>query len=211
MKQKCAELWAMLMMDRKRAGILGLLCMVLLVSVGRMAFKGGPSRAVARDGQSSVASIPGMDGAFAAVTAEDLRKSGPTIRVERPAPISRNLFTYSRSYFPEPPQKESTTQVKPKSPVRTDDNTEDDARLAYERLMEQVRTELRSLRLRSTMLGARPVAVIERRGSGSKMTPEVIRPGEMIAGFEVVQVRAHSVLLTKDGIMVELQREMPER
>ncbi len=208
MRRRMSELWAMLLLDRKRAGLLCLLFVGLLFSVGRVIVDAGPSRASARE-RTDAGGIPGMAGSFSAVTVEDLRMSGPTIDVERPAPISRNLFAYDRSYFPEPPQEESTVQVAPKSPLGTDDTTGSEDRSEFERAVERVRMESSGLRLRSTMLGARPVAVIEWK-VGKQVSSEVIHPGGSVAGFEVVQVRAQSVLLSKDGVMVELQREKPQ-
>lgn len=210
MKRRIAELWATLMLDPKRTGVLGILMLGLMFSVGRMVFKAGPSRVSAGESMIDTSGIPGMEKTIGAVTLDDLKRGGPAIDVDRPAPISRNLFVFDRSYFPEPPQKETTVQVAPKSPLGTDDTSESDDRSAYERLVEQVRTQSERLRLRSTMLGARPVAVIELTGSGEEQAPELVRPGESIAGFEVVQVRAHSVLLSKDGVMIELQHEKPE-
>lgn len=209
MRRRLIELWATMMLDRKRAGLLGLLFVGLLFSVGRVMIDAGPSSASAREGRVDAGGIPGMAGSFSAVTLEDLRKSGPTIDVVRPAPISRNLFAYDRTYFPEPPQAESTVQVTPKSPLGTDDTTVSEDRSEFERVVERVRMESSGLRLRSTMLGARPVAVIEWK-DGRNVTSEVVRPGGSVAGFEVVQVRAQSVLLSKDGVMVELQREKPQ-
>ncbi len=122
----------------------------------------------------------------------------------------RDLFALSGA-FPRPEAPKVTTpQLSPKSPPSSDET--EASRLERERLarIEKVRTEAGRLRLRSTIVGQRPAAVIEVTGAGRPRSV-VLRMGQLVEGFELVEIRTNSVLLIKDEIPVELTLEFPQQ
>ena len=68
-------------------------------------------------------------------------------------------------------------------------------------------SELSQLRLRGTLLGSSPTAVLE---TVSDRKSHVLRPGQEFAGFTLVEIGSASVTLEKEGFTVELERARPE-
>ena len=53
------------------------------------------------------------------------------------------------------------------------------------------------------MMGRRPIAVMESGKRGSR--PQMLRIGETLMGFELMEVRSGSVVLEKQGVRVVLE------
>ncbi|MFG0274665.1 MAG: hypothetical protein ACF8QF_06380 [Phycisphaerales bacterium] len=199
--------------DPKKSAVLGALALVAAVMWMRSGFTmARPSSASASQTTGSEAS---RAGAVLASTASEIASVRERLRrreVTLPSPEGgmRDLFALSGA-FPRPEAPKVTTpQLSPKSPP-TSDETEA-ARMERERLarIDQVRTEAGRLRLRSTMVGQRPVAVIEVSGAGRPRSV-VLRMGQAVDGFELVEIRTNGVLLIKDEIPVELTLEFPQQ
>ena len=72
-----------------------------------------------------------------------------------------------------------------------------------------MREEASRLHLSSIMIGPNPVAVIQQEGTNGTRT--VLRVGESILGFELVEVSARNAVLMKNGIRVDLSIGRRER
>jgi hypothetical protein len=74
---------------------------------------------------------------------------------------------------------------------------------------ERVMKEAASLRLRGSLIGSTPMAVIEVTGKRADKG-NVVRPGQVVEGFTLIEVHSTGVVLEKDGVRVELRRVLPE-
>lgn len=207
MRRKLQELRLLLMMEKQKAAVLGVLALVLALTGGRQFFSGR----VAGGG-----SEPEDDGSPTSVLAgaelaSALEPEGEVVR----APVwdlhQRDLFSFDPEFFPEPeqPAEEPKAGGEPaKSAGEADEGGKDSEAAQRSELARRVLAESERFRLKSTLLGRTPMAVIQdAKGSGRS---EVVRPGERIGGFELVGVHAHGVVLEKDGVRVELRRTLPE-
>lgn len=196
MKDRLLELWYTITADKKRAAMLGALALVAVVLWIQKGLQSENSRAAAP--RAASATTPRSAGPDA--TPQD---RGEEIRVPGPSRLERDLFALSEAYFPWPSQTDSSGVEDPKSSDGIDDNSIDTERLNREALVRGVRDEAKRLRLRSTMLGATPVAVIEEAGSGQRGS-SVLRVGQSIAGFTVIEIGTRRAVLEKHGVEVEL-------
>jgi len=216
MKSRLMETWVALTSDKRRASALGALVMIALLMWARAAFMSGdkgpaPAKASATAGE--VAGASGNNGPSTTIRTDESPGASVAGAVELPPtpPLERDLFAYSREYFPESAQTDSTAQDDPKSAPAQDDNPADESE-SEEQEDEQsllVRADAaRWLRLRSLMLGKEPVAVIESTAPHDPRST-VIRVGESIAGFTLIGVAARTVTVERDGVQVELTLPTP--
>ena len=77
--------------------------------------------------------------------------------------------------------------------------------VGQEKLARLVREEAESLRLKSTLMGPNPMAVIESSISGQRVS-RTLRPGDRIDGFLLLTVESRLVVLEKHGERIELER-----
>ncbi|RMH24210.1 MAG: hypothetical protein D6693_10195 [Planctomycetota bacterium] len=203
MNQSLLQFWAIVTADRKKAAMLGALVLVAGGLWVRAALTTGPSRAKAGAG-GGIVTLQADGGEDEGPAEPDLRR---TVTVT-PAPRNtRDLFALSDALVSLSSQMEPDASGAPKSASGSDDNTQRPGARARDR-ERRVRDEASSLRLRSTMIGASPIAVIE--------TPEgnrhgvVVRPGDVVEGFRVVAIRTHEVELEKDGVSVTIARAAQE-
>mgnify|MGYP001241432733 CR=1 FL=1 len=201
MNEKFSQLWVMVQQDRKKATTLAIL-LVVAVAMGLRALVsgggGGPSRASAAPTARSSPSAakpgpaPTMDQALAALR--------PQTRLSTMGAPPRDLFHSTWAVI-----GSTDGEASGKSGAGLADNGKgpwaEDPRA-------RVEAEAEKLRLRSTLLGANPLAVIE-RSEGGEAKRRVARPGEQIDGFRVVRIEAHLVELEKDGVRIVLEQERP--
>lgn len=209
MNRKIRELMIVLKSDSRRAGVLGLLIVTLFVLAVRAVWFRGPTsaQAAARQAAAQSSSEAVAKGVSAAAVVGQ-RRRGPIVVLEAPAEAVRDLFLLDPARFPPPVNSEAAVPVGPKSIAGIADDPEAAARRA--RLDLEVRTaqDAERLRLRGTLMGNSPTAVIENPLDRRSV---VLTPGQLVAGFTLVEVRAGSVLLERDGVRVELQRFQSER
>lgn len=208
MKRRMTELWLLATQDKKKLVVLCGLLGVLVFIGGRRAIEAGPSRAKAALPTTSDEVVAELERA-SAVTEDDLGPGGPIIEVPMLASGDRDLFRFNETYFPRPIDPNATGEVVPKSPGDQDETPSVDVRSVQEMLAERVRKESDSIRLTGTMVGSKPIAVLE-TGKGRSRTSEVLRPGDSMLGFVLIEVRSHSVVVEKEGVRVELRRQLPE-
>lgn len=209
MKAKLTEAWIAITSDKKKAVVLGALTLVALVTVTRALLtqrKPAALRPVATtphapDGATGVTLVKAEN----RPTSED----APVVRLASIAPLSRNLFLPSEQHFPYPAQTDVTRPAAPKSPAGTDEISEEEIeRIRLEEQVRLVTEESARLRLRSTMLGASPAAVIE-SGKGARGASAVLRVGQSHDGFVLIEVRRESAILEKNGVRVEIRLPLP--
>lgn len=205
MNERVAEIWAIVTADKKKAGVLA--CLVL-VAVGlwlRAALTSGPSRADA----STSANASGF------ASSRDTGKNKPDdapaappkpVRFIQPEALDRDMFALSDPLVALSAQPDRAGADNPKSPMGTDDKSQRAGTSEAVSIETRVRQESESLRLTSTMIGTNPIAVIEST-AGARRNAAVLRVGDTIDGFTLVEVHAHSVALEKDGVRVTLSRD----
>ena len=209
MIQTLHELRVTIKDDPKRAAVLFALAGVLvLVGVRAFVFSGGPRSAAASDHSGGLAATSSQAVASgASLAASVVEKSRGEIVVLPPPPLSlRNVFQIDPALFPPPDSnKPDGTQPKvaEKSASAIAENPEEAARNAMQQLELRIAKESEGLRLRGTLLGGSPTAVLE---TVSDRKSFVLMPAQQIIGFTLVEVRPTSVVLEKEGITVELHR-----
>jgi hypothetical protein len=213
MIRKMHELKVLMKDDPKRAGVLCLLAGVLVIVGVRAAFfTGGPKKASASskgDALASSSSEAVRAGANAAAAVVEKSRGEIVVLPEAPTTL-RDVFQIDQSIFPLPVVEKTAGkqgEVAPKSAPVIAETPEEAARKARIELELRVEKEASGLRLRGTLMGSNPTAVIE---TASDRKSFVLTPGQEIVGFTLVEVTSSSVTLEKEGITVEVQRATPE-
>jgi hypothetical protein len=206
MKPRMSKLMVLVHAERKKLGVLGILVLALGLASLRALVLSGPRSANAAPGARSEESPDGN------VPGAGRRTAGhrPDIRTTIPAELTRDLFALDESQFPRPSQTEPPDSVDPKSaPAKVETSSRVEPRQEEDPPEVRIAEELRKLRLKGTILGGSPMAVIELAGQKDKRGT-VVRPGESIEGFTLIEVVNGGVVLEKDGVRVELKRALPE-
>ena len=184
------RLWAELTRDKKKVFLLVVLGLVALAMGIHLAFHGSAPRRARAAAQAVVTPIrPGNDG--------ENRWGGDKRRADwlaelraSQAKITRDIFEPNSHFFPvtEPkaPPKKKTTRVVTSQPSAPD----------REAVVAQVRGEAVLLQLQTTIAGSQPVAIINR---------QVVRKGDFIANFVVVEITDRSCVLRQKGVDVTLE------
>lgn len=201
MNERFNDLWVMVQQDRKKAATLGAL-MVVAVAMGIRAIvsgAGGPSKAAAAPAVKSGAGAASK--AAAPLTMEQaLASLRPQQRLSMDGVPPRDLFHSTWAVI-----GGVESEGGGKSPAGLADNATgappEDPRLRVEK-------EASALRLRSTLLGGSPLAVIERAESGAARR-QVARLGESVEGFRVIRIDAHEIEVEKDGVRVVIEQSRP--
>lgn len=182
--------------DKKKTAILTVLLIVAVV-VGVRTVSGSLSPSSA-EASTSVAGVPeGQPSVSAPVSPVVSRAAAPADAVldetwtkgarknaQRTRKFTRDVFAIKLDYFP-PAMEEAATQ--PASAPACDSSRDDE--------IKEVRALAKSLSLQSTVISARPTAVI----NGS-----VLRVGEWISGFELVEITARTCVVAQKGVKVQL-------
>jgi hypothetical protein len=135
---------------------------------------------------------------------------GPTSRVISLAPtprLSRNLFALDESYFPRPSQTEPLRVLPKTSAGSAFQERAENADEVRARASARIEELAKSLKLRSIVLGQSPLAVIETKGRERN----VVRVGQEIDGFTLVEVATNSVVVEMESVRVRLTLARPER
>lgn len=211
MRTKLTEAWVAITADKKKAAVLGVLTLVALATVTKALLSQRKQPGLRPSAQASgPAQTSGARGA-ALVKAENpvVRVEAPVVRLAAIPPLSRNLFLASERHFPYPAQTEASSGTPAKSPDGTDEKSEEEIERALaEERARLVNKEASGLRLRSTMLGTSPVAVVE-SGKGARGGSAVLRVGQTFEGFTLVEVHRESAILEKNGVRVEIRLPLP--
>ncbi|MFM9956548.1 MAG: hypothetical protein ACKVZJ_00595 [Phycisphaerales bacterium] len=210
MMRKLHELKILMKDDPKRAAMLIVLGGVLVLVSARAVFvTAGPKRAAAKggpDGAAQTSSEAVKTGASVAAALAE-RSRGEIVTLAVPPKSLRDVFQIDQVLFPAPAAKTPTGVVQEKSESGNAESPEEAALRVRAETERRVLTESQQLRLRGTLLGHSPTAVLE---EVSERKSFVLRPGQEIAGFTLVEIGASSVVLEKEGFRVELERAKPE-
>lgn len=198
MKEKLAELKLELAADKKKTGVLAALTIVVLVlGVRWLAGNlGGPSAASAGETKGVAAGHP---------TALGKPLRAPTLR--EPADYwasdetpQRDPFLLNASVFGLETEITPAGGEGPKS-GQDGDEISDASGDSEDAERARVRELAAELRLRSTMVGSTPLAVFEHGGQRS-----VVRAGEEVAGFTLVEVTAGRAVLEMNGVRIAYEQ-----
>lgn len=183
---------------------LGALGLVFLFMFVRNVITPGLSDAEAAEPSRSSSGEPAKEG-----SAHADRGPRETVVCPMPPPFERDVFTFNRDHFPLPTPDKPTGEIEPKSAHLPDEDNPVPVEPTREQIEARVRDEASALELRSLIVGARPLAVIEVLRGESKGR-HVLEAGEETLGFRIVEVRKGSVVIEKDGVSVELFRTAGE-
>jgi hypothetical protein len=188
-----------LLADKKKTGVLTVLTVVALVMAYRT-FGGGSS--LPAKASAAVATAEAAEPAVKAAPAarNDARRDEYLAKLDRE--IRRDLFAVDFQVYP---LREGTVP-EAVSPAGMDEQMEELRRRQAEtqRLAEQeeheriIRTQALTLRLQSTMLGARPTAIIN---------GQVLSLGDVINGFSIKSIGSGQCVVTCGGVDVTLIME----
>lgn len=203
MRSKIAEIKMLLAADKKQATVLAGLLVFLVISMGRMLLNMSPSKASARQSSATQADQDQER------SSGDAGAARGTVKLAPLPDSARDIFALNPEKFPEPARPEQSAEVGPKSDPGIDESLEADPLTRQQQTQRAVLAEADLLRLRSTILGANPIAVIESRSEG-KTRSVVLGVGDLVDGFQIIEIRRLSVLIEKSGVRVELTRVSPE-
>jgi len=175
-----------LMADKKKATILATTAALGLLLWGRLLLQGAPRTATADD-QKAKQAAAALIAPAPAVPSDD-EPAQPQREVQLADRVQRDLFAIRSNLFPRFSEGPDSTWPGAKSGSFPTDESER-RRLA-------VLNEARELRLEGTLLGSIPRARINGR---------LIRIGESVQGFELVEIRSRELVLRKDGLVVVLE------
>lgn len=180
--------------EKKQSITLAVLCVMALGLWARAAMQ-GPAAASAAS--------PRADRESKKAENTDRPKPRETIVLPAVPTLARDLFVPRPEDFPRPAQTEPLHPEAEKSDTGNDDNMNQGNQLPRLSTAERVREESKRLTLRSTVVGADPIAVIETENAG-KTERLVLRLGASVDGFTLRAVHNRQAVFEKDGVLVEL-------
>ena len=189
------RLLAGLRRDPKKVSILGVLALVfLIVGVREIARRTGSPSA----GSAATAHVSDAGGATglpvpanalqAPILPEGGNRQADSSTAIHKAPVDRDIFTPNVAYFPVEEKDKPSTVVSSTQVV--------DPTTKAEAAKQEVQARAKALSLQSTVIGAVPTAVVNGR---------VLRVGDWISDFQVVEINSRSCQLEKSGIRVVLE------
>jgi hypothetical protein len=195
------KLGAAIKQDPKKAGMLVVLVAVLLVLWAKMMLTGG----------GAPKSAAGMTLAPSAQASVQVHNNGPKVRdnsallrewLGEPMPqgVSRNIFEVKLDYYPMDTahvQRDSRTIDDPTfwEKLAKSIDAQADQQHKRENLIQNVRQHAGQLQVTSILMGSRPKAMIN---------GVLIGEGEVVAGFRVLEIKARSVIVEREGIKLEI-------
>jgi len=173
--------------DKKKATVLVVLGLVGLIFFGRMILKSvGPAKAKGASAAAPV-SPPAPPSLFYVTGKKKDSPNRPAWRSHRPkdGSITRDLFVADLKYYRkvEPDPEDKPKEQRPDSRAKTEDPE------------TIIRAKAKALTLQSTMVGPNSSAMIN---------GQVLRVGEWIDGFRVVEIQARSCIVEREGVRVQL-------
>jgi hypothetical protein len=180
------QVFAELKRDKKKTAIMAVLLLVAVALVGRVVLKAGkPAMASAA---TTVKNPPAARLARSSDPAATESGESDREKVRNLGPIdttiTRDIFATNPKYFPSGKTVDVPAEIEA---ARTDD-------LAAER--EAILARARELSLQSTVLSASPTAIIE---------GQVLRVGDTINGYNVVEIGPRQCTLEKNGVRVSIE------
>lgn len=194
------RLIAALKSDPKKSGILTLLVTILLMLWVRMwaGSSQGPAEALA----ASSSPTPAVGGTLLHTASADTNvyEALQTWKASPIPPMGRNLFAPKLDYFPRDGFKAANSTPAPQMEAFWDRLAKSmagqtDQRKERQVLIENLQAQAAKLRLQTTVMGARPRAVINQ---------ELVSEGDVVASFRVLKIEARRVIVEREGIKLEI-------
>ncbi len=189
--------------DPKRTGALGVLSVVLLVLIGRAMIGGRaePSAAVAGPAVVKKKSV-----GDAAMRTPNKNLNAAAVQKwlnSSPSKIDRNLFAIKLDFYPLPSGKGLAKGAKSNSDEDKSAAQEADVLKEWAARSEAAQQQARLLRLQSTLMSARPKALINGQmvKEGDAVTAN---PGDSQGEFRVLKIEPRRVIVERDGIKLEI-------
>lgn len=202
--------------DPKKFGVLGILCLVFVLTLGRMVLTGSTAP---KSAQASLGGTSSTNGSQVK-TSKD-RNGGASNKstgagtsslpdAARPellewargpmTPIGRNLFAIKLDYYPQDGSKVDQTLRAPVGDGFWDKVAKSMASKADQRkerqiLIENLQLQAMQVKLQSTVMGATPRALV----NGT-----VVREGDVVASFRVFKIEARRIIVEREGIKLEI-------
>jgi hypothetical protein len=175
--------------DPKRTSVMAGLAVIMLILWGRM-LMGGPAAATASFIRRSVSAL--TDGPPAQPR---LQASSPVLDwLAKPkAPVSRNLFAIHLDYYARAGDHDKAGDAAVESMNATGD--EADQKRERQILLENLQSQASKMKLQTTMMGNPPQAMVN---------GELVKEGDIIGGFVVVQIQPRRVVIQQDGVVLEI-------
>ncbi len=194
--------------DPKRATILAVLVVVMLVMWARLALGGKSAPAQAEASMSAAATD-----IQAARSADNLQRRSFSAHAERLSewiaqpvgPMGRNLFAVNLTYY-----RRDGSEASEKGAaggfwdeLAKSDAKQTDQRKSREILLENVRLQAGQIRLQSTMMSASPRAMVNGKlvGVGDVVAVET---AEAVTAFRVLGIEARGMIVEHEGIRLEI-------
>ncbi len=210
MNKRLAEIKLAILEDKKKAGVLAALTLVALVVGARAAFKVAPKRA----GAATTAQAPTQYANSNPNVAPGSPAQPITIPAIDPAKLVQSMRRYavSASLTRDPFALDPVEFPTAHAPKSGSAPSEDQAGAALPPDSEASRAAeiLKRMRVRSLIIGPRPVAVIEIRDA-SAAASRTVAIGDDLEGFTVSDITANAVTLTLDGATHTLTFEKPRK
>ena len=196
MNAKLAQLKFAVMSSPKKAGLLGVLGLVLVVLGAKQFLGGAPRSAVASDGSNAVDAVRSEVLGLSDISS--LIDDRPSVKVTIDEGGMRDLFRFDERLFPPPVAEGADVERSAKSDAPMDDPSPvpvDDAA----QVRARVHAEAERFRLTSTLLGSESLAVFDYEGDDNRVRTFLLRIGEDFRGFTLTSVSHRSALIVKDG------------
>ena len=203
-----------LVADKNKSVTLAALLVILTgLGVKHLASR-GPSNALASDAleapldESSGISGAGQRAVSRALASAQLSPDQEVISVPRPQRISRDLFAIEAEQFPLSAQPEPSVVPSEGSQSTHVESIERNADEQRARVEAQLIAETAGWRLRSILMGPSPSVVVEVDGAGARRA--VMRVGQALRSWTLVQIDASSAVFERDGLRVRVSLASPE-
>jgi hypothetical protein len=187
--------------DPKKAIVLGVLVLLLGGMWIRLAMSGKtqPQRAAASVANPASA----KKGGKASSPRRTSANAGNALQewLGRPiAPLSRNLFAIRMDHFPlaagKTGSESSTTQQTFWEALAKSVNTRADQIEKRQNLIQNLKEQASQMTLQSTVMGAKPKALID---------GELVGEGDVVASFRVLKIEPRRIIVEREGIRLEIQ------
>jgi hypothetical protein len=212
MNRQVAVLVARLKADKKKAAMLGVLSLVLVVLGAKNGLRAGPSRGLAASSPAqpeSAIAAAGTEAMTRTMASLDARAGRRVVEVPASPSLGRDLFRLDPAHFPvptQPGQTDPSADGSGRSGVESPPPNADELRRRRE---AELVSETAQWRLRSVLLGHHPTAVIEPDAREGRRL--VLRTGDEVRGWRVVEIAAGHAVLEKESVRVRLSLPIPER
>lgn len=201
MNARLAEIKIAILEDKKKAGVLAVLVLVALIVGVRTLVKTGPKKAAASATTPDITLAAQQTGAITIASIDPAKLAETTRRHAASDVIARDPFALDPDAFP--------ALQAPKSGSASSEDQQG-AALSTAAPADLAAESLRRMRVRSVIIGPRPVAVIEWRAETAAQS-YTLSVGDHLDGFTVTSITRSEVALSRDGSAYTLPIEPPSK